>query len=211
MEIIGFIKKLRKKNIVYYDVWMPIILQFDSSLIEKKIKISLYVKFQKNTYYRAIDYGMEIFSDFVKDYVLEKQKGFLIIKKIQLEQPTKPKKVKPKTNDKIQDELENVYDEIISYLNYATGREFRATTKSYQTLIKSRISEGFQIDDFKKVIDIKAKKWLNTNQEDYLRPETLFSTKFQGYLNENLIAPKTNLTKAYEQVDNASKLRDSQG
>jgi len=211
MEIIGFIKKLRKKNIVYYDVWMPIILQFDSSLIEKKIKISLYMKFQKNTYYRAIDYGMEIFSDFVKDYVLEKQKGFLIIKKIQLEQPTKPKKVKPKTNDKIQDELENVYDEIISYLNYATGREFRATTKSYQTLIKSRISEGFKIDDFKKVIDIKAKKWLNTNQEDYLRPETLFSTKFQGYLNENLIAPKTNLTKAYEQVDNASKLRDSQG
>jgi len=211
MEIIGFIKKLRKKNIVYYDVWMPIILQFDSSLIEKKIKISLYMKFQKNTYYRAIDYGMEIFSDFVKDYVLEKQKGFLIIKKIQLEQPTKPKKVKPKNNDNIQDELENVYDEIISYLNYATGREFRATTKSYQTLIKSRISEGFQIDDFKKVIDIKAKKWLNTNQEDYLRPETLFSTKFQGYLNENLIAPKTNLTKAYEQVDNASKLRDSQG
>ena len=169
------------------------------------------MKFQKNTYYRAIDYGMEIFSDFVKDYVLEKQKGFLIIKKIQLEQPTKPKKVKPKNNDNIQDELENVYDEIISYLNYATGREFRATTKSYQTLIKSRISEGFQIDDFKKVIDIKAKKWLNTNQEDYLRPETLFSTKFQGYLNENLIAPKTNLTKAYEQVDNASKLRDSQG
>ena len=209
MEIIGFIKKLRKKNIAYYDVWMPIILQFDTTSNEKKI--SLHVKFQKNTYYRAIAYGLEIFSDYINNYVLEKEKGFLILKKVIVPIQKNTKKKKTITEVKQDDELENVYDEIISYLNYATGREFRSTTKSYQTLIKTRISEGFNVNDFKKVIDIKAKKWLNTNQEDYLRPETLFSTKFQGYLNENLIAPKTNLFKAYEQVSNASKLRDSQG
>ena len=209
MEIIGFIKKLRKRNIVYYDVWMPILLQFDSTSNEKKI--SLHVKFQKNTYYRAIAYGLEIFSDYVKDYVLEKEKGYLIIKKVSKQLGEKVKSKKNKVEEKQEDVSENVYDEIISYLNYATGREFRSTTKSYQTLINSRISEGFSVNDFKKVIDIKAKKWLNTNQEDYLRPETLFSTKFQGYLNENIIAPKTNLFKAYEQVNNASKLRDSQG
>ena len=40
------------------------------------------------------------------------------------------------------------------------------------------------VEDFKKVIDSKSKEWLNTDFEKYLRPATLFGTKFENYLNE---------------------------
>ena len=41
-------------------------------------------------------------------------------------------------------------------------------------------------EDFYKVINIKSKQWLNTDMEKYLRPVTLFSNKFEGYLNEEV-------------------------
>ena len=47
-------------------------------------------------------------------------------------------------------------------------------------------NEGFDEEDFYKVINIKSKQWLHTEMEKYLRPETLFSNKFEGYLNEEV-------------------------
>jgi uncharacterized phage protein (TIGR02220 family) len=75
-------------------------------------------------------------------------------------------------------------EEIISYLNQRANKGYKANTKSTQSHINARIKEGYKFEDFKYVIDIKCQKWMGTPQEDYLRPETLFSTKFQGYLNE---------------------------
>ena len=47
------------------------------------------------------------------------------------------------------------------------------------------MKEGFTLEDFKTVIDIKTKKWLHDDKmRDFLRPKTLFSTNFEGYLNE---------------------------
>ena len=34
------------------------------------------------------------------------------------------------------------------------------------------------------MIDVKCDQWLNTDYQKFLRPETLFGTKFEGYLNE---------------------------
>jgi len=77
------------------------------------------------------------------------------------------------------------YKEIVDYLNEKTGSEFRSTTKATQRLIKSRWKEGFTLDDFKKVIDIKTKEWRGEpDMVQYLRPQTLFGTKFEAYLNE---------------------------
>ncbi len=74
---------------------------------------------------------------------------------------------------------------IISYLNEKTEKNFKDTTKKTQELIRARINEGFTIDDFKKVIDIKAIQWKEDPKMNlYLRPETLFGLKFEGYLNE---------------------------
>ena len=72
--------------------------------------------------------------------------------------------------------------EIIAYLNQKTGSNYRVTTKATQTKIKTRLAEGFSVDDFKRVIDIKSAEWLNdANMSAYLRPETLFGTKFESY------------------------------
>ena len=78
----------------------------------------------------------------------------------------------------------NIYSLIINYLNIKANTSYRTTTKNTQTLIKSRMNEGFTVEDFKKVIDSKSNEWLNTDFEKYLRPATLFGGKFENYLNE---------------------------
>lgn len=81
----------------------------------------------------------------------------------------------------------HIYSEVINYLNDKTSKNFKSTTKKTKDLIKARINEGFTIEEFKKVIDIKCAKWLSDKEMNvYLRPETLFGNKFEGYLNECL-------------------------
>lgn len=76
------------------------------------------------------------------------------------------------------------YQYIIDNLNGKTGRNYRVTDKT-RRLIRARINEGFTEEDFLKVIDNKARDWLNDQKmSQYLRPETLFGTKFEGYLQE---------------------------
>lgn len=76
------------------------------------------------------------------------------------------------------------YRDVIDYLNKQTGKQYKPTTKKNQTVIRARSDEGFDLDDFKKVIDNKVSEWKGTDMEKYLRPETLFGTKFEGYLNQ---------------------------
>ena len=76
------------------------------------------------------------------------------------------------------------YGEIIEYLNHRAGTRFRSTSAATQRLIKARWREGFTLDDFKRVIDNKVAAWKGTEMEQYLRPQTLFGTKFEAYLNE---------------------------
>ena len=75
------------------------------------------------------------------------------------------------------------YKYIVDYLNQKTGQKYKASTKKTQSCIHARLAEGFTVDDFKTVIDKKCDEWIGTEWEKYLRPETLFGTKFEGYLN----------------------------
>lgn len=75
-------------------------------------------------------------------------------------------------------------ENIISFLNSTTGSKYKASTDKTRRLIAARLAEGFTIDDFKAVITKKAKEWQDTDMAQYLRPETLFGTKFEGYLNQ---------------------------
>lgn len=104
-----------------------------------------------------------------------------------LEERSKKKEVRSKRNTLSgSDEPDRVpYEEITDYLNEKAGSQFRSSTKKTQSLIKARFNEGFKIDDFKRVIDIKTNEWLNNkDMSKYLRPETLFGTKFESYLNQ---------------------------
>ena len=77
-----------------------------------------------------------------------------------------------------------VYTAVVAYLNEKAGTKYRSTTGKTQTLIRARLAEGFTLDDFKTVIDKKCAEWLNDpKMSKFLRPDTLFSPKFEGYLN----------------------------
>lgn len=77
------------------------------------------------------------------------------------------------------------YVEIVNYLNDVSGKNYRSSTRKTKDLIKARWNEGFGLDDFKKVIDIKNEEWKNDQKMNkFIRPETLFSPKFEGYLNQ---------------------------
>ncbi|MER2132611.1 MAG: phage replisome organizer N-terminal domain-containing protein [Carnobacterium inhibens] len=79
----------------------------------------------------------------------------------------------------------SIYQEIIEYLNKKANTNYRATSKSTQTLIKARLKEKFTLEDFRTVIDRKSSQWINdTKMNVYLRPKTLFGTNFESYLNE---------------------------
>ncbi|WP_368251198.1 phage replisome organizer N-terminal domain-containing protein [Enterococcus sp. 2201sp1_2201st1_B8_2201SCRN_220225] len=89
--------------------------------------------------------------------------------------------------------------EIIDYLNKKTSSNYRPSTKATQTKIKARLAEGFNVDDFKRVIDIKCAEWLNdANMSQYLRPETLFGTKFESYSQQKGPAAKKQITQSYQ-------------
>lgn len=76
------------------------------------------------------------------------------------------------------------YSEIVDYLNKKTGKKFKATTDKTKRLIKARFNEGFEVADFKQVVDNQTQAWLHDSKmAKYLRPETLFGPKFESYLN----------------------------
>lgn len=76
---------------------------------------------------------------------------------------------------------------IVDYLNEKTDSHYKATTPKTKQLVQARLKEGFTVDDFKTVIDKKTATWLNDNKMNkYLRPLTLFGTKFEDYLNEKV-------------------------
>lgn len=83
-----------------------------------------------------------------------------------------------------------LYISIVEYLNSKAATNYKHSSKATQRLIDSRLNEGFTIDDFKKVIDNKVLSWKDKLDREgkpleiYLRPQTLFGTKFEGYLNE---------------------------
>lgn len=82
--------------------------------------------------------------------------------------------------------------DIVDFLNQKCDTHFRFSTKKTQQLIKARLKDGFTVDDFKTVIDNKCEDWLSDNEMcKFLRPETLFGNKFEGYLNQKQ-EPKTN-------------------
>ena len=81
-----------------------------------------------------------------------------------------------------------VITEIIDYLNKKTHKKYKTNSKTTKKHINARLNEGYTLSDFKQVIDNRCATWLGTDMEQYLRPETLFGSKFESYLNAS--APK---------------------
>ncbi|WP_051540271.1 conserved phage C-terminal domain-containing protein [Clostridium ihumii] len=105
--------------------------------------------------------------------------------------PNNPSTNNPSTNNKY-------IVEIIDFFNTTCGTNYRATSKNTKKFINARLNEKFTVDNFKTVIVKKFNDWNGTEYEKYLRPETLFGTKFEMYLNQkerrNNIVATTNPT-----------------
>ncbi|WP_305774639.1 conserved phage C-terminal domain-containing protein [Lactococcus lactis] len=98
-----------------------------------------------------------------------------------------------KSNNTMSDKSDDVipYSEILDYLNKKTSRSFR-NVEANKKLIRTRWNEGYKLEDFKAVIDNMVINWSGKNfngvpAENYLQPKTLFSNKFDSYLNQTQI------------------------
>jgi uncharacterized phage protein (TIGR02220 family) len=93
-------------------------------------------------------------------------------------------------NNKNEKNVKNVNNKevvknIVEYLNQKTGKSFKHSSKETQKLIKARLNSGFTEKDFLTVIDNKVSKWFcDPKMVEYLRPQTLFGTKFESYLQD---------------------------
>ena len=115
------------------------------------------------------------------------------------------------TGDESSDEsFSDICKTIISYLNAKIGTKYKPTTAKTKTAIHARLAEGFKVDDFKTVIDKKSAEWLgDPKMEQYLRPETLFGPKFEGYLNAKVSTKKPE--QGYHKPTQAEKLDEFYG
>lgn len=101
-------------------------------------------------------------------------------------------KEEDKEEDKERDKNKDIYSpgafpfkEIIEHLNKLTGKNFRHNSADTQRLIKARLNQGFTLEDFHYVHKVKVAQWLNDPKYSaYLRPQTLYGTKFESYRNE---------------------------
>ena len=75
------------------------------------------------------------------------------------------------------------YSDILNLLNQTCGTNYKAKTQATRHLIKARWNEGYRLDDFEQVIKAKWAEWKGDDKfVKFLRPQTLFGTKFESYL-----------------------------
>lgn len=170
------------------------IFAFESGVVViKDWKIHNYIR--KDTYNTTI-YGDE------KDQLSQDENGSYTLSPRAVDEPSpqvrlgkvrlgKDSNIYSSSNDEPHIDLKT-FKEIISYLNEKAGTKYRASGSKTQRLIKARFNDGFNDEDFKKVINIKVAEWSGTDMAKYLRPETLFGTKFESYLNQEVKKSKTN-------------------
>ncbi len=152
-------------------------------LLEKDNMITMEKSRQRGTTYKVVNYSV--------------YQGISETKKHQTEQRSEQRSEHQKDNglninnkenndnNENNDNKSNVpFEEIITYLNKKTKKNYKHSTSKTKTLIKARAEEGFTLDDFKKVIDVKADEWEDSDMSKYLRPQTLFGSNFESYLNQ---------------------------
>lgn len=108
------------------------------------------------------------------------------------EKDNRVKRIENRDKIKEEEKKDNTYRQVITHLNDKAGTSYKATSQATQRHINARIADGYTIEDFYTVIDKKCAEWKGTDMEKYLRPETLFGSKFEGYLNQKAAVQKKN-------------------
>lgn len=94
----------------------------------------------------------------------------------------------------------DLYKKIIDYFNLKTGQKLSDKTKHTRTLIEARVNDGYTFENFITVIDKKYDEWIgDSKMKQYIHPDTLFSPKFEKYLNQ--ICAVVDITKKLGKSD----------
>jgi len=89
---------------------------------------------------------------------------------------------KDKDKDKDKDNITS----IINLFNTITKKDFKTSSKKTRELIQARLKEGYSLNEFERVIKHKNQQWAyDESMKPYIRPETIFSNKFESYLQES--------------------------
>ncbi|MBT2690131.1 conserved phage C-terminal domain-containing protein [Bacillus sp. ISL-47] len=113
------------------------------------------------------------------------QDGGLTITDCDIEDDSVLQAIPETTTETTAEKKDIPYAAVVEYLNAKTQSAYRTGSKKTRNLIRARWLEGFTLDDFKKVIDLKAEEWFHDPYwSKFLRPETLFGTRFESYLNQ---------------------------
>lgn len=101
---------------------------------------------------------------------------------------------------KVKESKESIYidpvDRVIQNMNDICGTSYKHNQRTIKDLQKL-LNDGYTSDDIVTVIRKKAAEWRGTEYEKYLRPQTLFGSKFESYLNQKI--KKTSSKANFEQ------------
>ncbi len=186
--------------------------QYEASIGENEHSIStnvVFVEDSTNTR-RELDQNLPLINKLIKEEVIKtevEKKEELEKKEINKEEEkeifSKEKILsfsqKNEKSKKEKTETEKIpYEDIIQDLNLKAGTSYRSTTPKTRELIKARWNEGFRLSDFCIVHTKKCDEWKGGEYCKFLRPETLYGSKFESYLQQP--ARDTRLSDAAQQT-----------
>jgi len=123
--------------------------------------------------------------------------------------PTLPTKtIKPAKESPPDPQGTDAAREVLLALNEAACRYFKPTYSTLKPIV-ARLNEGFSKEDLISVVDNQVRRWgMDQKMSQYLRPETLFGSKMQGYLqpDKTTSSPRRVADTASGSVDAGSML-----
>ena len=195
----------------YIQVWIYIYAHIGEGVLFTNEDICKSCHISNRGLVDVLNRGLRVFNERGIPITIERDRPMSKFFKIGHEGPSVPQATKavavkkPKAETTEGGEYELAENVIITHLNYKTGKSYRVNNKATLKLIHARLKEGFTVEQFKHVIDVKTHKWIDTEYQQYLRPETLFGNKFETYLNENINDQQDNTTSA-KRIRNAQSI-----
>ncbi len=154
------------------------IIPFDNGIVVIK-------HWRIHNYIRKDTYNETSYKEQKSMLELDENKAYRLSSQLSVDEPSTQVRLGKDSIDKDNNICRaDLIKEVVDHLNLTCNTRYKYTTKKTRDSISARLNEDFTVDDFKAVIDKKHKEWAGTDMEKYLRPETLFGNKFEGYLNQ---------------------------
>lgn len=87
--------------------------------------------------------------------------------------------------------------DVLADLNTKAGTKYKPG-EATQRLIEARLNDGYKLEDFQHVHTVKTQEWKGSDMEKFLRPATLYGTKFEAYRNQKQKPNQTATGKTQE-------------